>query len=458
MSMPMIAFAGLAPHAPVLVPEVAGVRLEDVRETVQAMESLAGSLIATKPTLVVVVSPHSPRRSGSFGLWQGPRLRGGFSQFSAPEQRIDLPVDTEALVAIEAEAGRRGLRTWRISGGELDHGAAVPLWFLARAGWTGPTLVVSLERDGLVEPERMGEAIGAALERLGRRTALIASGDMSHRLCPGAPCGFDARAHFFDEEFLRVIAQGRFGRLSSMDSELEAIAAEDAVEPTRAVVAAVGGRSEGHRVLSYQAPFGVGYGVAVLFDAEASPSERGSLVIDSLERLPQVARMAIETHFAGGGPMPAFRAEGPASVEGCVFVTLFDGSGQLRGCIGSLKPTQTDLVRETWRYALEVLGDRRFVPIVREELAGLRTEVTVLGELEPIADEAGLDPALYGVVVRAEDGRRGVLLPDLEGVDTPKQQIAIARRKAGIAAWEPVQLYRFTAECFEDAGDAAGGA
>ncbi|OIR15014.1 hypothetical protein GALL_41320 [mine drainage metagenome] len=450
MSMPTIAFAGLAPHAPVLVPEVAGFRFDEVKDTVTAMDELAGRLVAVHPSLVLVVSPHSPRRAGAFGLWSGPRMTGGFSQFSAPGERIDLPVDEEAVAAIEEAAGRAGLRTWRISGGELDHGAAVPLWFLSRAGWRGLTVVVSLERDGRISPEDMGEVIGSALRGLGRRTALIASGDMSHRLCPGAPGGFDSRAHVFDEDFVQVIEQGAFARLTALDQALESLAAEDVVEPTRAVVAAIGGRSEGHRVLSYQAPFGVGYGVAVLYEAPEAAPPAPALVVDSLGQLPRVARTAIETHFSGGGPMPAYRAAGPASIEGCVFVTLFDGDGQLRGCIGSLKPTQTDLVHETWRYALAVLEDRRFAPVTREDLPGLRTEVTVLGELEPVDDASALDPRLYGLVVRAEDGRRGVLLPDLEGVDTVKQQLAIARRKAGIAPWEEVELFRFTAECFED--------
>ena len=111
-----------------------------------------------------------------------------------------------------------------------------------------------------------------------------------------------------------------------------------------------------------------------------------------------------------------------------------------------------DLAVETWRMAREAaLHDPRFSPVRADELPGLRVEVTVLEPPEAVESEAALDPRRWGVVVRATDGRRGVLLPDIPEVTSVAQQVSIARAKAGIGEGEPVKLQRFAARKIEEA-------
>jgi len=129
------------------------------------------------------------------------------------------------------------------------------------------------------------------------------------------------------------------------------------------------------------------------------------------------------------------------------FVSLHDEHGRLRGCIGTLEPNEATLGREVLRNAYSAARqDHRFRPLTAEELAGLQVKVDVLSPLESIPGPEQLDPSRYGVVVATQDGRRGVLLPDLEGVDRIDQQLEIARRKAGIGAGEHVHLARFTVD------------
>lgn len=127
------------------------------------------------------------------------------------------------------------------------------------------------------------------------------------------------------------------------------------------------------------------------------------------------------------------------------FVSLHDSFGELRGCIGTISPTQSNVATEIIHNAISAATrDPRFPPVRPEELAGLNVKVDVLTAPEPIASEAELDPKRYGVIVQDRQGwRRGLLLPDLEGVDTIEYQVSIARRKAGIGPNEPVQLSRF---------------
>jgi AmmeMemoRadiSam system protein A len=125
------------------------------------------------------------------------------------------------------------------------------------------------------------------------------------------------------------------------------------------------------------------------------------------------------------------------------FVSLHDSRGNLRGCIGTIEPRQPAVAQEVIQNAISAATrDPRFPPVQPEELEGLDIKVDVLTEPEPIDSMDQLDPKRYGVIV--ESGwRRGLLLPDLEGVDTVEEQVDIAMRKAGIRPGEPIKLYRF---------------
>jgi AmmeMemoRadiSam system protein A len=120
--------------------------------------------------------------------------------------------------------------------------------------------------------------------------------------------------------------------------------------------------------------------------------------------------------------------------------------GQLRGCIGTIQPSEENLAQEVIRNAIAAAThDPRFPPIGPEELGELNISVDVLTPPEPVKSTEDLDPKRYGVIVEC-GWRRGLLLPDLEGVDTAEYQIEICRRKAGIGPDEPVTLYRFEVE------------
>ena len=125
-----------------------------------------------------------------------------------------------------------------------------------------------------------------------------------------------------------------------------------------------------------------------------------------------------------------------------VFVSIHKG-GQLRGCIGTFEPSEKNVAAEIIANAISsATGDPRFPPVAASELADLEYSVDILTEPEPVIDVSQLDHKEYGVIV--ESGwRKGLLLPDLEGVDSVEEQIAICRLKAGIAMDEPIKLYRF---------------
>ncbi len=131
-----------------------------------------------------------------------------------------------------------------------------------------------------------------------------------------------------------------------------------------------------------------------------------------------------------------------------VFVCLKKG-GELRGCIGTFMPTTQDVAHEVIQNSISAATeDPRFACVDCAELPGLDYSVDVLSPPEPVKSLSELDPKKYGVIV-SSGGRRGLLLPDIEGVNTVEEQIAIAKHKAGIAATEPVILHRFEVKRYE---------
>jgi len=163
--------------------------------------------------------------------------------------------------------------------------------------------------------------------------------------------------------------------------------------------------------------------------------------------LVQLARRTIETYVREGRVIdPPDELTPEMQRRAGVFVSLHDSRGQLRGCIGTIEPTEPNVALEIIRNAIAAATrDPRFPPVRADELEGLDIHVDVLTPPEPVESLDELDPKRYGVIVQSKVSpwKRGLLLPDLEGVDTVEYQVDIARRKGWIAPDEPVQLYRF---------------
>ncbi len=162
--------------------------------------------------------------------------------------------------------------------------------------------------------------------------------------------------------------------------------------------------------------------------------------------LVQLARKAIEAYVREGRVIEPTHELGELGKRRAgVFVSLHR-RGELRGCIGTIEPVHGDLEREVIQNAISAATrDPRFPPLRVSELADLDISVDVLTEPEPIQGLDQLDPKVYGVIVE-RGNRRGLLLPDLEGIDTPQEQVQIALQKAWIDPREPYRLYRFRVE------------
>lgn len=463
MATGSIVFAGIAPHPPIMVPEVGREAVAEVRASIEAMRDFTLRLIESGAETIVMVSPHAPLDARAFVAYQDATLYGDFAKFRAPETKVEARLDEELLNSIARAAAAQNYEVLGIKGYDLDHGTTVPLYFLQRNGWRGSLVALGYNFLSTEDHLRFGSCIRNAIEQHGHPVAFVASGDLSHRLKPEAPAGYEPRAHIFDEEVVDSLRACRPERIINIDQNLRKLAGECGYRSMLIAFGATQSLDSNCEVIHYEAPFGVGYMVAQLVrvagsveDAEIISEQTAYQHQEAAEAkgedLPSLARQAVETFVNKGNIIEPPSISSPRlNQRAACFVSLKTYAGDLRGCIGTIEPVRNTLAEELIANAIAAAThDPRFPPVTAGELASLRYSVDVLSVPEPTEFEE-LDPTVYGVIVEDEAGlRRGLLLPDIQGIETARQQVEIAARKADIPLGTTLRLSRFRVERFRE--------
>jgi len=443
-------YACLVPHPPLIIPGIGtGHEIPDTR---RSFEQIADKLAAYKPDTVVIISPHSILYSDYFHIAPGKGASGDFSTFGAEDIKYSVSYDKELAGLIGKLARKQGIS----AGSEgsrspaLDHGVMVPMYFLK----PGKIVRISLSGFSLAEHYRFGMCINEAARMLSRKIAVVASGDMSHKLKEDGPYGFTVDGPRHDQFVYDCIKSQDFRRLMTIDTGLCERAAECGLRSLVMLLGALDGMNVVSRVLSYEGPYGVGYLTADFIGEGEATSLFPKIMEDRQRQLMQkrkyedvyvrLARQNIESYVNTGSciRMPEGLPSDMLLHRAGVFVSI-KKDGQLRGCIGTMAPTQNHIAEEIIKNSVSAACyDPRFSPVAPEELDDLIYSVDVLSPAERIDSPDELDVRLYGVIVRCGH-KNGLLLPNLDGVDTVEQQIDIAMRKAGIGADEPYTLERF---------------
>lgn len=417
--------AVFVPHPPIILPEVGRGEEHTIQSTLDAYHHAAKHIQHANPETLIIISPHAPYHPQSFTLSIAKTESGDLRRFGAPEVSVTVDTDREFIDALAHNGSPLRLTS---QAGPLDHGTLIPLYFILTGDFHPKIIRIGLSGTAREAHLALGQHLVETAELINRRIAIVASGDLSHRLKPDGPYGFDPSGPRFDAQVMRTLQHNDFETLAHLDPTL----CEEAGECGYRSLLILGGALKkvpmSSKVLSYEGPFGVGYGVVTF-----TPHDP----------LVHWARCVITAHVNGDevdenqGKHPDLR-----HYRAGVFVSLHR-QGQLRGCIGTLSPTRPNLTEEIRHNAISASShDLRFYPVIAEELEDLNISVDVLGTPQPIHSRDELDVKRYGVIVSCS-GRRGVLLPDIEGVDTVDEQVHIALRKAGIDPDEAYTLERF---------------
>ena len=449
------------PHPPIILPEVGRGEEQKISATTEAYKEISRRIVELDPDTIIITSPHSIMYSDYFHISPGDAAAGNMAQFRAPQVALAINYDIDFVRKLSADAMNQNVSAGTIGerNSSLDHGTMIPLYFLKEAGLDfNRVKFVRIGLSGMSEAVhyKFGRIISQVAEDLGRKIFFIASGDLSHKLKAEGPYGFVEEGPQFDSQVMENLSGADFLKLLTMNNKMCNRAAECGLRSFWIMAGALDKKSVRAEKLSYEGTFGVGYGI-VYFNVGGEDATRNfAYQLIHLKKqeaakrkakedaFVKLARYSLETFVKTHKPAP-LPENLPAELlnhKAGAFVSLHK-NGELRGCIGTIIATQKNLAEEILQNAISACSkDPRFDPVTIDELDDIEYSVDVLGEPERIFDVKSLDVKRYGVIV--ENGaRRGLLLPDLEGVDTVEEQIAIAKRKAGIRPEEKVSLWRF---------------
>ena len=451
--------AFMVPHPPMIVPAVGRGSEKQIQKTIDAYEQVADEIAALAPETIIITSPHTVMYADYFHISPGKGAKGDFGRFRAAQVCFDEEYDRELANELAGIARGQGFPAGVMGERDkrLDHGTMVPLYFIRRK-YTGAKIVrIGLSGLPLSEHYRFGQMIREAVDKLGRKAVFVASGDLSHKLQDYGPYGFAEEGPQYDARIMDVCSRAAFGELFDFDETFCDRAAECGHRSFVIMAGAFDGLAVKATQLSHEDVTGVGYGICTFYPGEKDESRHflKQYLGGAAKRLAekrakedpyvQLARKSVEYYILHHRKMemPEDLPEELLTKRAGAFVSIHE-HGKLRGCIGTIAPVRDCVAREIIDNAVSAsTRDPRFDPIRAHELKWLEISVDVLGVAEPIKSPAELDVKRYGVIV-TKGMKRGLLLPDLDGVDTVEEQISIAKSKAGIADWDTnVELQRF---------------
>ena len=458
--MPILA-AFMVPHPPMIVPEVGRGSEKQIKSTIEAYERVADEIAALKPDTIIISSPHSLLYADYFHISPGKEANGSFVEFGAPEVRFNVKYDEEFVDYVSMKANESGFPAGTLGEKkkQLDHGTMVPLWFILKKYSDFKLVRTGLSGLDLVKHYEYGMMLKEAADSLERRVVYVASGDLSHKLQDYGPYGFAKEGPEYDKRIMDVCSNARFEELFDFDETFCDKAAECGHRSFVIMAGALDGVSVKATQLVHEDVTGVGYGICTFYPQgedksrcflDARLDEERKLLQekkDKSDAYVKLARASAEYFVRGGAPgkvmpVPDWVPDEILNQKAGAFVSIHK-FGRLRGCIGTILPVRKNLAEEIIRNAVSAVSeDNRFDPVEEDELEWLDINVDVLSTPEKIESKDQLDVKRYGVIVQS-GYKRGLLLPDLDGVDNVDQQISIAMRKGGIAQGSKVELYRF---------------
>ena len=460
------------PHPPMIVPEVGRGSEKQVRKTTESYVKVAEEIAALRPDTIIISSPHTVMYGDYFHVSPGERAEGSFSGFGAVDVRFSEEYDSELVKLIEDISAEEKLPCGTLGekNKDLDHGTMVPLYFI-RQKYDGFKIIrIGLSGKPFTDHYAVGRVIKKACEKLGRKAVYVASGDLSHKLQAYGPYGFAKEGPEYDSRIMDTLGRGAFDELFDFDENFCEKAAECGHRSFVMMAGALDGIKVNSKAYSHEDVTGVGYGICSFYPVT---DENGDFVTDDSRRFLDVildkekkrlednysksdayvklAKKSLEHYIRTGSEIKLSEGLDGFSddekkeltfVKAGAFVSIHKHGG-LRGCIGTILPTTGSVAEEIIQNAVSAsTRDTRFNPIGEDELPFLEINVDVLSEPEPISSEDELDVKRYGVIVTS-GYKRGLLLPDLDGVDTVEDQVAIAMRKGGITKLDKYSLERF---------------
>jgi len=270
-----IVFGSIVPHPPLLVPDVGRGQERAISATIRAMERLTDKLAEYSPQVTLIISPHGNYHHEAMGILTAKSSQGDLSRWGSrtPRHHFENELSLVSLIEEEAKADRIPIKSIGERSYELDHGVMVPMHFLIRGIKGIPLVPLTFSWLPLEKHFAFGKAINRAAEKSKKRVAVLASGDLSHRLLPGAPSGYDPMGNVFDEKLVEALSRLDVAAVLGLDENLIERAGECGLRSIVILLGALDGLEVKPEILAYEGPFGVGYLIAA-FEVQSSLASR----------------------------------------------------------------------------------------------------------------------------------------------------------------------------------------
>ncbi len=454
----------LFPHPPIIIEDIGNGEEKKAINTINGCKSLARDIGEKSPGTIIVITPHGPLFTDAISISVEDELVGDFGKFGywdikfqyKNNKKLAYNIIKNALKnnIMMAQVNKEFARDHNIDLG-LDHGALVPLYFVDKELKNFKIIHITY---GLLSPKDLyifGKGIQEAVEESNEDVVILASGDLSHRLSDSGPYSYSPYGVEFDEKIINILKAGDMEGIMTFDLSLGEKAGECGLRSLMIMAGCLDNKELKSEILSYEGPFGVGYGTAkleiigenhndMLNKIEDKEKRKIEEIRENEDEYVRLARKSLE-HYVKTGEylkVPEGLSNELMEEKRAVFVSI-KKNGMLRGCIGSTEPHEKNIATEIIKYAVNAgTRDPRFDSVEEAELDRLVYSVDVLFIPEPIKTKDELNVEKYGVIVN-KDYRTGLLLPNIEGVDSVDEQIEIALRKAGIMEHEDYSMERF---------------
>jgi AmmeMemoRadiSam system protein B len=258
----MLAFAAITPHPPILIPTIGRENTKRVQKTIEAMEELEKKLVEANPETIIVISPHGAILPDAFSINLNPKYASNLQEFGDFATKLEFKTDTALAFRIKELMEDKNIPLILTSEQFLDHGAVVPLYFLTKQLNSVPILPMGYSLLDLKTHFNLGDYLKEIILDEEKRIAIIASGDLSHRLTKDAPAGYSPRGKEFDEKLIELIANKNTAGLLNLDADLIEEAGECGLRSLVILLGLLERINYTPEILSYEGPFGVGYLVA----------------------------------------------------------------------------------------------------------------------------------------------------------------------------------------------------
>ena len=454
----------LFPHPPIIIHEIGQGEEIKATKTIEGVKYLAKDIKNKAPKTIVVITPHGPLFTDAISISIEKELKGDFLKFGNYELKFKVENNLELAYKIIRNALKENIMMAQVNEElakdynielNLDHGTLVPLYFVDKEYKDFKLIHITY---GLLSPRdlyRFGKCIKDAIGEVDDDVVIIASGDLSHKLSDEGPYTYSPYGKEYDNKIIEVLRSGDMEKIVNFDLGLAERARECGLRSMMIMAGTLDKANLKTEVLSYEGPFGVGYGTAkvdiigyndedILDKIKAEEKRKITAIREKEDQFVRLARSSLEYYLKNERymNMPENLGEELLNERKAVFVTL-KKNGMLRGCIGSTEPREKNIATEIIKYAVYAgTRDPRFERVDLNELEELVYSVDVLSEPEPINNKNELDAERYGVIV-TKGTRSGLLLPNIEGVDSVDEQVRIALGKAGIRDNESYSMERF---------------